>query len=674
VKGRRTIKIILRVFLAICLVFIALFFILSRVIRKNIRQQLTELSPAMQVRVSSIHPNIFSSSVSFDSLEINFTPYDERQQNKHVLLFPHTSLKGINFLKFLFGKKLAADRFILEDGNIHLDQFLLEKKDSAQLDVLKKMTWPFKNLFIRSIELKRTAVFLYTDKDQLLAKGEVTFKGLSVDKPGNKPVFSSIDLRLANLNYPSTNYKVQIQQLELNSDKKILSIDSISLISDVESSRANISTINITGFDVMRLLNDKILTAKKIVVDESKIVIGRKEGPKLQSLPFNLKKIHADAFQLRNSAISYHDKLAKCQLKANMELYQIDIHESFNKGNLHFGSVWASLTNIQYSADSYHQAEIKKINLDSEEEFIRLDELKITPKFGKYEFGRKLGHQADRVNAHVSKIEILKPDFQKLLDHKLIAEKILVGESKAYVFRDRRLPRLQKSLPLPVEYLKEIPFDIRVKTCNLAASTVEYEEYPRAGYGQTGILRIERARATISPLINHPVASDPEYINMNVVGSIMGSGIVHGIVLMPLSSNKPYRIKGAIERLELTKLNSSSENLGKIRIKTGFLDFLSFDFTMTNERSTGKIVGAYHHLIIQQLKKHTEEKNVADFASFMLRHLIIPLNKDRSLPERKRAGMVNYPRDPTRLMSHYFLQSLLMGVKKSFTLGFLLPK
>ena len=73
-------------------------------------------------------------------------------------------------------------------------------------------------------------------------------------------------------------------------------------------------------------------------------------------------------------------------------------------------------------------------------------------------------------------------------------------------------------------------------------------------------------------------------------------------------------------------------------------------------------------------EKHTEEKNVADFASFALRHAIIPLNKDKSLPEKKRTGLVNYKRDPSRMVSYYFLQSLLMGVKKSFTLGFLLPK
>jgi len=260
------------------------------------------------------------------------------------------------------------------------------------------------------------------------------------------------------------------------------------------------------------------------------------------------------------------------------------------------------------------------------------------------------------------------------LNQKLTAEKIKIGGSKAYIFRDRRLPTLQKTVPLPADYLKTLPLDIHVKTLELASSTVAYEEYPKEGYGQTGILMIERIRATLSPFINHPVQSEPAYITMNVEGSVMGSGTAHGTIVMPLQKNKPYHIKGTFERLELTKLNSSSENLGKIRIKSGFLDFLFFDFTMTQQRSTGKIIGAYHHLIIQQMKKHTDERNVADFASFMLRHLIIPLNKDKSLPERNRTGLVNYQRDPTRMVTHYFLQSLLMGVKKSFALGFLLPK
>jgi hypothetical protein len=333
-----------------------------------------------------------------------------------------------------------------------------------------------------------------------------------------------------------------------------------------------------------------------------------------------------------------------------------------------------NLSGVHYSSDNYHVADIKNVEWDSKKEIIQIHNLRITSQLGKYELGRRLKRQLDWVRAELPQIDIMKPDFQKLFFRKLVADKIHISGSSAYIFRDRRLLRAQNVIPLPITYLKTIPFDLRIKTVELGNSAVAYEEFPRAGYGQTGILRIEKIHATISPLINHPVGTDPAYITMSVLGSIMGSGTVYGTVAMPLQINKPYHIKGAIEKLELTKLNSSSENLGKLRIKSGYLDFLSFDFTMTEQKSTGKIVGAYHHLVLQQLKKHTDEKNVANFASFMLRHLIIPFNKDKSLPERKRTGLVNYQRDPTRFVSHYFLQSLLMGVKKSFTLGFLLPK
>jgi hypothetical protein len=59
--------------------------------------------------------------------------------------------------------------------------------------------------------------------------------------------------------------------------------------------------------------------------------------------------------------------------------------------------------------------------------------------------------------------------------------------------------------------------------------------------------------------------------------------------------------------------------------------------------------------------------------SFALKKFIIPRDKDKSLPEKKRTGKVDYKRDPQRYFSYYLLHSLLVGVKSSFSLGFLLP-
>ncbi len=658
------------------LILVTGYFILNAVIQKKIRQQFTGISPFLATKFSKVHANIFSSSVSFDSLDINFIPYSERQQNRHHLSFSSASLNGISFLKFLFNKKLEAADLLLDNGNIQLDSFLLDKKDSAQLNILSELKWPFKKLYVANVELKNTKVSLHSENgQQQLAKANMIFKGVSISKPGEQPSFDDIDLQLSDVNYQPAGYRIQLSHLAINSNSKMLALDSLHVLAKgQDQNEITIPSLRMTGFDVMKLLNEKNLLVKNLIIGKGKVALFKNEKTKTPVLPFDLKKIDIDNIQCRDLSVSYQDPINKCRFIANLELNDATSDPSFDPSKTKFGSVHGEISGLHYSGSDYHNVEIKNIRFDSKKELVQVNDVNITPQIGKYELGKKLGHQADWMQAYISRVDIIKPDFDKLFRQKLFADKIRISESKAYIFRDRRLPRLQKNIPLPADVIKNLPFNIRVKTCELATSDVAYEEYPQSGYGETGILKIENVRLSLSPLISDPTPSDPAHMTMNVEGSIMGSGTAHGVIMMPLQKNNPYNIKGAIERLELTKLNSSSENLGKIRIKSGFLDFLSFDFTMTEQRSTGKIIGAYHRLIIQQLKKHTDEKNVADFASFALRHAIIPLDKDASLPERKRTGKVDYQRDPTRMVSYYFLQSLLMGVKKSFTLGFLLPK
>lgn len=676
VMESKTIKRALKAIILICLILISGYFILNAVIKKKIGDQVKNISPSLLVKFSKIHANIFASSVSFDSLAIDFMPYTGRRQYRHYLSFATASLKGISFLKFVLSKKLEAIDLLLDNGKVQLDSFLLEKRDSAQSTVFSHAKWPYKKLYIRHIEIKNTQLFLHSENsNQRLATGNISLAGVSISEAGAKPSFNDAALQVSGLNYKWSGYEIRFSNLSINTKREKLELDSLHVTSLANNqNEISISSLQLGGFDVMRLLNEKIMNAKRLKIEKAKVILFNNEKSKDPVMPIPLKKIDIDKLQLKDLSISYRDKMHECRFDVDSWSNGLQVDSSHDIEHVKFGSIDGIITNLVYSEDNYHNVEIKKIRVNSSKELVQVNDIDIAPRIGKYEFGEKLGRQADWIRAHISQADIVRPDFDKLFRQKLFADKIRIGESNAYIFRDRRLPRPQENIPLPVDIIKTLPVDIRVKSCELATSDVVYEEYPKSGYGKTGILRIEKINLRCSPLINHPMPSDPAYMTMNIEGSIMGSGATHGVVMMPLQKNKPYYVKGAIERLELTKLNSSSENLGKIRIKSGFLDFLSFDFTMGEQRSTGKIVGAYHHLVIQQLKKHTSKKNVADFASFALRHAIIPLNKDASLSERKRTGKVDYQRDPTRMVSYYFLQSLLMGVKKSFTLGFLLPK
>jgi hypothetical protein len=186
-------------------------------------------------------------------------------------------------------------------------------------------------------------------------------------------------------------------------------------------------------------------------------------------------------------------------------------------------------------------------------------------------------------------------------------------------------------------------------------------------------LKIERLQIRISPFISRASASH-DHIDMTVDGSVMGSGAVHANVNIPLQKDKIYQVKGSFTNLSLPTLNESAENLGGFHIESGILNHLDFTFSMDDDKSTGEIIGEYHELVIDKLKKDSKGNKKEDkFKSFILQTLIIPKNKDKSMPVSHRTGKVNYKRDSNRYFSHYMLHSLLSGVKASFKLGFLLP-
>jgi len=246
-----------------------------------------------------------------------------------------------------------------------------------------------------------------------------------------------------------------------------------------------------------------------------------------------------------------------------------------------------------------------------------------------------------------------------------------MDESKIYFFRDRRLPRQLKEQPMPNGYLDKIPIAVRVNTLQINNASVVSEEFPKVG-DQAGYLVIDKVNIAMSPMLNHPTKNDPVYSDTHVEGSLMNAGLIQATIHAPLRKNT-YFIKGVIKNLDLPRLNPSAENLGRFHIESGVLNFLYFHFTATEEKATGEIIGEYHDLLIDRLKGKNEKK-VAKVPTFFLKHIIIPKDKDKSLNVKERTGKIEFERDPTRLVTFYFLKSLLSGIRASVDLGFLLPQ
>jgi hypothetical protein len=659
--------------------------IVNNLVQNKVREKLQQLSPVAKVSYSSIRSNLFSSSISFNNLKIDYTP--DSNNHQHSLYFSTAELKGINLFKIIFHQTLSVNNLKLRNGEIKLDEFLLNEKDSTQKKEFPQI--PLQHISIGHFELTAINIWMHSEqKNRLLLKGNINIDEIDLHKPftRNNLHFGAFESSLSQINYtiPETYHTVQIKNLTIDSKKEILQIDSLKitpLFSKPTFFRksknqpilieSTISNITMLKLNVMKLFDRKFI-AEKIVFNQtdlnihSETIESKRPFDYLKEIPL---EIQIDTFRVNHSSIAYEGTNIYASINGDIGIEKIKMTGT---DSFHFSAFTCALTDINYSIPgAYHNIQIKKLLIDSKKEILQIAFLKIIPQYDKFKLGQKAGHQTDVMEATIPGIEIVNLDVLKLFEKKLIAEKILIKESNLYVFRDRRLPRLLQHQPLPVDLLKSLPISIRVNNLHVNPSTISYEEFPKDGL-QTGMLKIERFQLSLSPLINHPLQSDSDHINMNAEGSLMGSGTLNVSIYLPFNPKKDYYINGMIRNLDITSLNSPAENLGKFHIESGMLNSLAFHFSLNEEKTNGAIVGEYHNLVVRKLKG--QMKKTAWFPSFMLKHLIIPKNKDKSLAVSKRTGIIDYKCDSTRLFSFNLLKSLIYGIDASFTLGFLLPK
>jgi hypothetical protein len=485
------------------------------------------------------------------------------------------------------------------------------------------------------------------------------------------------DLRVRYHPVPDSSHKHEININEL-------AIRGIGYLSLLASHRLHIRLVRLVGCEATL---DDYLLEKKIPLPKMQ---GRPPFTEASLDEFEIADIKARVYKEEQKKDGRKDKRGHMAIRETMgydgsltirsihlkNLQQFldnkNLHQPIDSSTLQYGGIRMLGRSVYLGPNNDEKIRLKNVELNSGDSLLRIGSARIDPSVDKLEIGRARGIQVDVVQGTNEGIEVSGLDVKALIEQRLIADKITIRKSNLHVFRDRRLPRDEDEKPMPMDFLKRQAVSIRVKTVNFAATNFTYEEFPAKG-DQTGTLRIVGLSGSLSPLINHPVEGDPAYLTLRSEGSLMGSGTVTATTKMPLREGEPYRVAGVFRELDVTRLNPSAENLGGIHLESGILNSLAFQFEMTSEKATGKIVGEYHNLVVQKLRGLKEPKKVDKLKSFALKAFIIPLNKDRSLPESKRTGVVDYKRDPSRMFSYYLLHSLLVGVKKSFSLGFLLP-
>jgi len=426
-----------------------------------------------------------------------------------------------------------------------------------------------------------------------------------------------------------------------------------------------INTLAIKGISLYQLLIHKKIRIHEIVLDSGKVEYNNS----IQ----HIKKVFAPkykVFECQNISLNTIETQVMADtlvsFSALLDLHVYEAIATFDSTNTIAYSIKNSNGNVQRINFSRHEGmyggSIKKLSFDTREQKIIIDSVLLIPNFSKYKFAQFLGEQAGRVNISIPKLILEDVAFDSLVDSTFIASKISIQSFDLFSFKDKRIPFLRDyNIPLPMESFINLSWKVRIDSILITNSRITVEEYPAKGNELTAIT-FNDVNASFTGLNNRLEKNEHPYALLKASGLLMGAGKINAVFQFPLDNASRYTAKGEISRFSLVELNPVFIPIANIRIESGYLNSLTFDFHYTELESKGKLDIDYENLRLLGLNKNNAETN--GVKTFFI-NLLIPKNRDQTKENAKAVGIIDIERDRKRLIFNVWWKSILDGLHSS---------
>lgn len=296
-----------------------------------------------------------------------------------------------------------------------------------------------------------------------------------------------------------------------------------------------------------------------------------------------------------------------------------------------------------------------------------LDSVYMIPRYGRDEFFRKAVYQTDRMQISGKNIIVEGIDFESILTKRIYHfSRVSLNGIRMKNHRDKRYKRKPDDVkPMPQAALRNLPMKISIDTLNINDSYVLYGEYvdksPKPG----------EVYFTGFNVKVHNITNVPEVIENNPVMDVaLTANLMDDAKLnldMKFILNDPYdyfNYSGHLNNFDITKMNSMSENLFGLTIKSGkgTLDIKSI--LGNNEFANGKLYFKYKNLKLG-LYNRSKAKEVtgilSPIVSFVVNDIKLRSNNPKSLG-KPRIGDVYFERDPQKSILNYIWKSTMSGL------------
>lgn len=320
------------------------------------------------------------------------------------------------------------------------------------------------------------------------------------------------------------------------------------------------------------------------------------------------------------------------------------------------------------SRDGQYHFSLRNISANSLQKSLLIENISLLPVLTEKEFALHFPFQKDRYQVSMSNIQLNGIEMDNLFRRSLIANELTIGNTMVRIYRDMNKPAdtVNKTGNYPSQLLQKVNLPISIKTGELPLVSVEYKE-KRKKNGGTGTIRFENTDLHISNITNIPSEiSNNGVLRVNFSSDIQGSIALKGNLSFFLNGNKgDFRMTGTIGGFNAPSLNNISVPMALIRVKTGYMEGIEFDFEGDDFGAGGEMVMKYRNLKIEVLKqknKNADTLKKRGLITFIANMAISDDNPGNGTLRRVNPGR---RRNPRKSFFNLIWKTLFDGMKET---------
>ena len=387
-----------------------------------------------------------------------------------------------------------------------------------------------------------------------------------------------------------------------------------------------------------------------------------------------LHSIEIDHLGLHNITLHYNDhtrsKGGYLSLK-NMELVfkDIAINSTTVEDTTRFlfaSDAWFHLDESRFfTPDSLYEITTGGIGFSIVKQQGLVKDLKITPQITERAFDRLQTYRNNLFKISADSLLLSGLSIQDIQNKRWHITRAHLQHLSADIYLNSGLRIEPIEKPLPQEALRRAAADLMIDTLRLDDINFKYREL-NPNSSRIGYVTFENTYGTISNITNDSTRiSKNAHCRADLHTRFMGRGDLHAVFDFNLADpNCAFTYKGHLGYLNATLLNPASLPLGLVKIKSGRIHSLDYNFRADNSGAFGEVGLKFDRLGVSVLSKSAEtgdlqKKGLVSLAANLL------LLKDNNLYDSLavQQSTVGYLRDPERSVFNLIWKSIFTGAK-----------